>query len=213
MTTKRFFYIMTSLVVLLCLAILGVAFAGNKLLKQQAGELSDIRAQNQVVEDQKVALARAREDIEKYSDLNELAKAIVPHDKDQARAVRELNVIAAESGIQLQQVSFEASTLGEAVSPNGNQSQSKTDGQPESNEGAGSQITQAVPVDGIPGVYSIPITIVPTDDVVLYEQFLKFLERLEKNRRTAHITSIDITPIDGGDFITFSFTMNLYVKP
>lgn len=209
MTTKRFFYVMTFVVVSLCLAILGVAFGGNKLLKQQAGKLSDIRAQNQVVEDQKIALVRAKEDIEKYSGLNELAKAIVPHDKDQARAVRELNAIAAESGIQLQQVSFEASTLGEIGAPAGTQSSESSSGSTTSKP----PITQTVPVDGISGVYSIPITIVPTGDVVLYEQFLEFLQRLEKNRRTAHITSIDITPIEGGDFVTFSFTMNLYVKP
>jgi hypothetical protein len=216
MTTKRFFFLMVAVSVVLPALILTTIVGGNKLLQSQASKLADLRAQNQVVEDQKIALVRGKEDIERYSDLDEIAKAVVPQDKDQARTIREINAIAAESGISLQAVTFTESSLGEAAQSsvqNKNQTSgtSSTAQQTPQNQ---SGLTQVTPVEDIPGVYALQITISPAvNQPIPYQQFLDFLERLENNRRTAHVDNISVTPVEGSSGITFTLTLNVYVKP
>lgn len=223
-TTKRLFYIMIGLVVGLSLVVIAVAVAGNNLLKKEAFKLSELKAQNQVVQDQEIALIQGKKDIEKYKDLNELAKSIVPQDKDQARTVREINRIAAESGIQLQGITFTASTLGQAApapakpaedsSGGSGGSGGGTDAAPKPAQPAQPSVTQVTPVEGIQGVYALGITITPAaDQPIPYEQFLSFLEKLENNRRTAHVDNISVNPVEGSDGVTFTLTLNAYVKP
>lgn len=215
MTTKRFFYLMAAVSIILPLLILGTAVGGNKLLQKQADKLADLRAQNQVVEDQKISLIRGKEDIDRYTELDEIARTIVPQDKDQARTVREINAIAAKSGIRLQAVSFSASNLGEAAKPvQQSGSEGGTPAPAPTAQAAPSGITQVTPVEGIPGVYALEISISPaTDQPIPYYQFLSFLERLENNRRTAHVDNISVTPVEGTSGVTFTLTLNAYVKP
>lgn len=230
MTTKRFFFVMVGAVILLCLLILASVFFANKLLQTEANKLSDLRAQNQVVEDQRIALIQANKDIEKYEELDSISRSIVPQDKDQARTVREINSIAADSGIQLANITFTASNLGQqAAQPSQNQnnntgsagssssgSNQNGSAQPaQPNQGQNqSGISQVTPVEGIPGVYALQLTISPaTDSPVSYEQFLKFLERLENNRRTAHVDKISVNPIENSNGVTFTLTLNVYLKP
>jgi len=212
LTTKRLFYGMVAIVLLFVVLLVAVAVVGTKLLKHEASRLSDLKAQNQVVQDQEVSLIQAKKDVEKYRDLGELSKAIVPQDKDQAKTVREINRIASESGIQLQAITFTASTLGQAAP-----APTKQDGDNKDQAAAKPaqpSITQVSPVDGIPGVYSLGITITPAaNKPIPYEQFLGFLEKLENNRRTAHVDNISVNPVEGSNGVTFSLTLNAYVKP
>jgi len=212
MNTRRFYFVLVGIVVALSLLIIASTVAGNNLLKKEASKLSDIKAQNQVLQDREVALIQAKKDIEKYKDLDTISKSIVPQDKDQARTVREINSIAAESGIKLQAITFTASNLGQAPPP----APAKTDGDSDSKTATPAQpsITQVTPVEGIPGVYALGITITPApEEAIPYEQFLGFLERLENNRRTAHVDNITVTPVNGSSGVTFSLTLNAYVKP
>lgn len=202
MTPKKFSYLMAGLVSLLFIAIVAVVYLGDSMLKTQSEKLSSAKAQDQVIKDQEVSLAQAKTDLIKYASLNEIAKAIVPQDKDQAKTVREINAIASESGINLEQISFDTSSLGlpgaaATGSPQGAQN-----------------ITQVKPVEGIQGVYSLEITVSSGSSAVPYYRFLNFLERLESNRRTAHVTSITVTPSeDDRNLVTFSLVLNAYIKP
>jgi len=208
MTAKRFFFVMIGTVVLLGVLIIGSAVGGNVLFKKQSAKLADLKAQNQVVEDQKVALIQARKDIEKYSELDSVAKAVVPQDKDQAKTVRELTKIANDSGIKLKAITFTASSLGQrSATP------APTTGSGTATPAAPS-ITQVTPVPGIPGVFALEITISPVDqEPVPYYKFLEFLERLEGNRRTAHVNKITVSPTENGSGVSFVLTLNAYVKP
>ncbi len=198
MNPKKFSYLMIVLVTLLFVAIVGGTVGGYTLLQKQAKRLSDLKAQDEVTKQQEVSLAQAKADIQKYTPLNEIAKSIVPQDKDQAKTVREINMIASENGIALQQINFDTSSLGQAGS--------KT---------TKPGLTQVKPVEGIKGVYSLEITI-STDksSSVPYDKFLQFLEDLEANRRTAHVTSISVTPDpDNASKVSFSLVLNAYLKP
>lgn len=198
MNPKKLSYLMIGLVTLLLVAIIGGTAGGYTILKKQSEKLSDLKAQDEVTKQQEVSLAQAKADIQKYTPLNEIAKSIVPQDKDQAKTVREINTIAAESGISLQQITFDTSSLG--------QPGSKT---PKPG------LTQVKPVEGINGVYSLEITISSGEsNTVPYDKFLQFLQNLEANRRTANVTTINVTPSENdGNQVSFSLVLNAYLKP
>lgn len=209
MKPKRYFFVLCGIFGLLCLAIIAVVFFGNSLLVKQSKQLSDQKVQNKAAEQQQLALSKAKKDIEKYKDLNTIARAIVPQDKDQAKTVREIAKIAESSGIKLRAFTFQTSNLGQTTTP----APAPTDGAATTPATpATPPLSQVKPVEGIPGVYSLEITVSPADNQPIpYQNFLAFLEKLEGNRRTAHVDKISVTPTANG--ITFSLTLKAYVKP
>ncbi len=202
MNSKQLFYVLLALACLLVLVLFGSGYAANDLLSNKTSQLSKLKAQDQVLGDLQVSLIRNKSDIKRYSELNELAKAIVPQDKDQTQTVREIVKIASESGItRLSSVTFPASSLG---ATGGSNTALKTGG-----------ITQVTPVKGMSGVYTLPITVAnsPTD-AVAYDKFISFLAGLEQNRRTAQVTAITITPDPTNtNMVSFSLILNEYIKP
>lgn len=219
MSARKVFYGLVVGSFLLCGLIVGAAVLGNVVFKKQFARLSELKARNQVLEQQSISLIKAKQDVEQYSELNDITKQIVPQDKDQARTVREIIKIAQESGVTLSSVSFEPSSLGDsrpttAPPPESSDSSSSPEEAASSPAATNKALTQVQPVSGIPGVFSLGITI-ETDEssTVSYEQFLTFLEKLESNRRTAHVGRISITPESGGADVTFSLTLNAFVKP
>lgn len=210
MKPKRFYFIMIGATTLLSLLVLASAIGGDILFTKEAKKLSDLKVQSKVVEEQQTALVQAKKDIEKYAELDKIARAVVPQDKDQAKTIREINAIAAQSGIQLKNITFTSSTLGQAPAP-----APKTEGSDKPNpQAAQPGVSQTKSVEGIPGVYALEIVISPSDDQpVPYYRFIDFLEKLEGNRRTAHVSKITVTPIEGSFGISFILTLNAYVKP
>ncbi len=202
MTSKKTFYILLATTIVLILVLFGSAYGANVILTSKANELSKFKAQNQVLDELQVSLIRNKSDIKRYSELNEIAKAIVPQDKDQTQTVREIVKIARESGIpRLTSVTFPTSTLG-AVGVSG--AKAATGG-----------ITQVTPIKDMAGVYILPITVTNSqNDLVTYSQFIDFLAGLESNRRTAQVTSVTITPdATNPNRIAFALIVNEYIKP
>jgi hypothetical protein len=200
MNSKQLSYLLSSLLALSIIAIFGVAYGANVFLGKQAKQLADAKAVNAALTTQQVQLARNKTDIQKYSDLSKVAATIVPQDKDQAEAVREIVNLASASGIsQLSSITFPASTLGGAT------------GTAPTSKG----ITQVTPVKGIPGVYDLQI-IVTLDNThsVPYGQFTTFLSKLEQNRRTASVSSVNIQPnTNDPNSVAFTLTLDEYIKP
>ncbi len=211
MNSKRVFLIMVGVIGLLSgLAIVGVVL-GSSVLQKQGAKLLDLKLQNKVLDSEQSSVTQANKDIQKYADLENIAKTIVPQDKDQANAVREIVSVANSSGVSIKAITFPSSTLGQAAAPAA---------------GAGgtvkptivpntSSLTQVQPVTGIPGVYSMNLTI-QSDETkpISYHAFLTFLQKLEQNRRTAQVTSISIQPRpQNNDLLTFNVTVSLYIKP
>lgn len=210
MNNKRFFFVMVAITVLVAGAGVGAIFYGNLALKKQSDQLVNLKLQNQILDEQQTALKKASKDIAKYSDLEDIAKAIVPQDKDEAKVVREIVNIANGAGISIATISFPTSTLGAApaASPNSS-STSKTS--------TTTSISQAKPVDGLPGVYQVLIDIQSVNQSPKsYDNFLKFLEGLENNRRTAQVATIQISPkIQNKSIVSYDYDLgiNVYVKP
>lgn len=212
MNSKRVFYIMIGVCILCALAVAGVVVMGNSLLKEQAQKLVELKLEDKLLDEQQAALSQANKDIQEYEELEQIAKTVVPQDKDQAKAVREIVSLAKESGISISTVSFPSSNLGTSpvqVKASDENAQKATP--------VISPVTQAKPVEGVPGVYSLEMIITPNaEDNTTYYQLLRFLDKLESNRRTAQVTSVKVTPVTSdavSPYITFTLTLNIFLKP
>lgn len=199
---------MIGLIVLLAGLIIGAVVMGDSMLQKKSGQLLNLKIDNRTLEEQQVSLVQAKKDIEKYSDLERTAKTIVPQEKDQARTVREIINIATASGIPVSSVSFPSSNLGQVV-PKPTTTDSTTP------KVTTPPITQVKPVDNIPGLYQLEISVQSdTNTPVSYSKLLDFLSRLEQNRRTAQVSNINVQPSSKNrDLVTFSLVVNVYIKP
>lgn len=196
MTPKRYFYILVGIALMLTLATFGSALGAEKVLDHEADKLSMLKAESQSIEELQDSLIQNKSDLMRYRELNEIAKSIVPQDKDQTQTVREIVKIAQASGIErLSSVTFPSSTLGGV--------------------GVNNKITQVTPVPGMSGVFSLPITVTVNDDnAVSFQQLTNFLAGLEQNRRTAQVTSLNLHPNEKNpEVLAFSIIINEYIKP
>lgn len=198
MTHKKLFFSLISINSLLLAGLLGVVYIGNTMLTAKSQDLNKLKAEVQVLDEFQSSISKNKADIRKYAQLNEIAKTIVPQDKDQTQTVREIVKMSQESGIRsLSSITFPASDLGGAGA-----AQRKP-------------ISQALQVKGIEGVYLLPITVtVETSGPATYNQFMTFLQKLENNRRTSQISDITIRPDQKNpELIAFTLKINEYIKP
>jgi hypothetical protein len=196
---KQLNYMLVGGIVLLCSMLAGIAYATNVVLGGEADKLSKLKADSSVLDTQQTTLAKNKQDITKYSELNTIAQTIVPQDKDQAEAIREIVSLANASGIgKLSSITFPASTLGATAGLIANPN-----------------LTQLTPVPGITGVYELPITIVQDQSArVTYGQFITFLGKIEQNRRTAQVGSISVQPdTSNPNNVAFTLVVNEFIKP
>ena len=211
MTPKRFYFGMLGINALLLIILAAGVVFGSMLIEKQAGKLDKAKVQNKVIEEQQIQLTQAKKDIETYQDLDNITKSIVPQDKDQAKTVREITKLAEESGIILKGIAFTSSSLGQAAPPKASGGEgSSTTPKP----AATPAITQVTPVEGINGVFALEIIVTSLETApVPYSNFISFLEKLESNRRTAHVGKINVKPTPDGGSVSFALTLNAYVKP
>lgn len=207
MNSKKVSYILCGVFAVLCLAILGGAFEANKLLQSRSAKLVSLKLQSSVLDQKQLQLFQNKKDIKTYSSLNVIAKTIVPQDKDQAQAAQQIADLASASGIkQLSSISFPASSLGGTAATG-----TATAGSSSSKN----KLTQLTKVTGISGVYDLQITVQQNpDSKVSYNTFLTFLAKLQQNRRTAQVSSVDVQP-DTADpsMVSFTLTIDEFIKP
>ena len=213
MNVKTFRLILLSIFSLLVLAFAGIGILGLGILKDKSAQMVDLKLKNKTAESQLSNLEISKNDIEKYSYFKDVAKSVIPEDKDQAQAVLEIFQLAQAAGIGIQSITFPSSNLGA-------RSTVPTDSPATTPSAAATKaISQAVPVTGIPGLYSVQLTIsplsgaqLPPSQQITYAKMLDFLSRIENNRRTAQITQVNIQPASGGQQLNFSLTINIFIK-
>ena len=217
MTAKRVFYIITgSLVLMTALGVAGLVL-GNKLLVKSSGRLNSLKLETSVIDEQHNSLKQAKQDIEKYAELESIAKTVVPQEKDQARTVREIVRFAEESGVPITDITFPSSDLGSVkakpTTPAPSTDSSSTPKAPAAP--ATPPVSQVKPVEGIKGVYQLEVTIQnDNDSPTRYQNLLTFLHKLEQNRRTSQVTNVGIQPDPKNrNLITYNMTINVYIKP
>ncbi len=213
MTSKRVYYMMLALIGLLLVGLVGGAYGASSVLTTQATNLTQLKAKSKALSKEQLQLVRAKKQIADNAELNKIVSRVVPQDKDQAEAVREIVSIASNNKIVLGSITFPASSLGAgaSVAPT-----SGANAKPfSSGASKSSALSQLQPVKNIPGVYDLQITVQGDPKTpVPYSQLLGFLSDLEHNRRTAQVSTITIQPDkDNPKLITFSLTLDEYIKP
>jgi hypothetical protein len=197
---KQLYFVLLASLVLVGAGFFGVAYGANQLLNSQATKLSKARADSAALDNLQTSLAKNKQDIAKYSQLNQIAETVVPQDKDQAEAVREIVNLASQSGIsKLSSITFPSSTLGATGLTHA----------------TSSNLTQLTPVKGLTGVYDLQIIVSQASgSEVPYSQLTNFLTKLEQNRRTAQVSSITVQPKpDGPNLVAFTLIIDEYIKP
>lgn len=217
MTSKRFFFVMLGVIVLLTgLGTAGTVY-GNVFLQRQTQEIISLKVESLALEEQQRSLIQAKKDVEKYAELESISKSIVPQEKDQARTVREIIRLADQSGVKISTITFPASSLGQAPAKPAAPTTPAEGGTPApvQPKAATTTTTQVKPVDGIPGVFQMEINVqADSSQPVGYGNLLSFLSRLERNRRTSHVTNLTVTPsTENRNQVTFSLVINIYIKP
>lgn len=196
------------------LVFFAVMFQGLSLLSSKSHKLVDMRVQSQSADAQLSNLEKTKKDVEKYSYFKSVAATVIPNDKNQAEAVLELNQMASQAGISLQNITFPTSTLGGGVT-------STSSADATSSSASSKAISQAKPVTGIAGLYSLQLTVTVDNSktlaaaqVATYPKILDFLNRIENNRRTAQITDISILPSpDNPSALGVTLIINIFMKP
>lgn len=220
MSSKRLRTVLIGLVGFCVIIFIAICVLGLSMLKTKSASVAKLKLDSRVADDQLANLARAKGEVAQYSYFKEVAKTVIPTDKDQAQAILDIFQLANESGISIQSIGFPASTLGLG-------STSTTVGGASTSAvgvSTSSVRSQAKPVTGIPGLYSVELTIspesgaqVPPDKLPTYPKLLDFLSRIEHDRRTAQITQVNIQPLGtdnvSSPYINFSLTINIFIKP
>lgn len=204
MSSKDVYRIQSVLLAVLVIIFVVVFFSANSSIKKSGEQLKAKKTEAYQIESAKNSLMSAKQDISKYQDIAKIAKAVVPEDKNQAAAVREIVNLASQNGISLSSINFPASNLGSSLGTGMGSAPSKKD-----------SLSQLKQVAKIPGVYELMINIESdSSKPVAYDKFINFLSGLEKNRRTAQVNSITLTPSSSDtNLVTFVINLNEYIKP
>jgi hypothetical protein len=201
------------------LLFLGVFSLGSAALSKESKKTVSLKVQSQTADAQLANLEQAKKQVDKYSFFKAVASTVIPNDKDQAAAVVEINKMADEAGIAIQSITFPASSLGLSTSTTATGSQDAT-----ASSASTKAISQAKPVSGIAGLYSLELTITPESDAntpankqITFAKMVDFLRRIENNRHTAQITDVNISPAGTTNNIskglTFTLITNIFIKP
>ena len=192
MNAKRLNWTLRGVIAVMALGLILGAYQINNILAAKSNSLTSLKAKSLALNQESIGLQKSKKDIQKYANLNKIAKSVVPADKDQAEAVREIVNIAGANGISLSAINFPASTLGQQT-PVASASAGPT--KPVVPSTRTGSISQLLPVKNISGIYQLPITIISDQtQPVAYSQFISFLSALENNRRTAQVSSILLAP-------------------
>lgn len=227
MSSKRLRLVLLGSLFALALLFVATMVVGLSLLNKKSQRMVSLKVETKSLEAQLGSLGQAKKEIEQYSYFKGVAKSVIPDDKDQAQAVVDIIRLARESGISIQTITFPSSDLGEApknVPASGASGTAASGAAPAATSTAAQAISQAKPVPGIKGLYSLELTIapeigtqLPPAQQVTYPKMIDFLKRIERNRRTAQITQVNIQPLTPGtvvsDFINFTLVINIFIKP
>lgn len=219
LNSKSLRLILLSSLAVSVLLFIFVLFIGLSALGKQSHKMVDLKVESQKADAQLANLEKAKKQVDKYSYFKEVTKTVIPSDKNQATSVVEINNMAQKSGINIQSITFPASTLGLTTGTTTATAQQDATATNSSTKA----ISQAKPVTNIPGLYSLELIITPQSDantppskVVTYAKMLDFLRRIENNRHTAQITDVSITPATAAGSsgnLTFTLSINIFIKP
>ena len=217
MNNKQLRLVLFGALAAVILAFMLIGAFGLSVLSAKSQKMVDLKSQSKILDSQLNNLEQSKKEVQQYSYFRDVAKSVIPSDKNQAQAVLDIINLANESGIELQSITFPTSTLGGTTSDSATPTNAQT-------AATSKVITQAKPVPGIQGLYSIELTITPASGPnvaagkqVTYAKMLDFLDRVERNRRTAQVSQVTVQTQSGdtagSQTINFILVVNIFIKP
>lgn len=190
MRQKRAYYVMLGVFGVTVLIGFAGFYFGEQMLAKRASAIADLKADQQVAQKQIELYKDTQSKVEELSFVKDLADSVLPPEKAQAAAVGQLRILAKESGVSIQTISF------------GGSSDAKTP-----------ELSQTTSVEGVQGVRSFQVSLT-LETGASYKEFLNFLQKLEKNQRKMQVTSLAITPdSDNRDILsTATMSINVYLR-
>ncbi len=172
--SKKAFFIMLAVLAATLAASGGGFYLADQTLQKSSKEISDLKADQEIIERQITIYEDARKKIEELSFIDDLANQVLPSTKEQAEIIGELRSFAETSSLAIQSIDFDS---GNSLNTNLDTSQTQ-------------------PATGIPGVLVLPVGVVfqSSDTSPAFDNFVGFLEKIEQNRRKMQITEISMTP-------------------
>lgn len=186
MSAKKAFIIICSLVLLTLVGGGAVYYFADQYLSRKAHEISVLKADLEIVE-LKIATARQAEtDLERLSFIKDIADEVLPPDKIQSDVVGELVEFARDANVRLDAINFQ---------PTDTQAQVP--------------ISQTEPLQGVPGVNTLPITLTINGS---YNNILEFLKNIETNRRKMQVETMSLSPDAETGRLSSNIEVNVYVR-
>lgn len=184
---KKVFIVMLSALVASVLLTGGGLYMADRYLADQAETISDLRADDEILSVDLINSQRMREELKKYSYLDEVSDEILPDTKNQSEAILLINTMGKDAGINIDSYSFIST-----VDKPGDKTQTE-------------QLKDA------PDILTFPITVKFTSS---YSQIISWLELAEKNQRKMQVSSVNITPSldDDGNIIPSRFVSSIVVN-
>ncbi len=222
MNYKRFHYIFIGVLCISILVFAGSAYEIGILFNKKGSQLIAVKAKFNSLQSEQTSINQDKKDILKYTGLYRVAKSIVPQNKDQTQAVRQIINIANSNNISIASINFPPSSLGNNVpgavtTPGAAPAQAAptTSASPGATNSSSSNLSQLTAVPAIPGVYELQINIQSNPNTPCsYNELIGFLHGLENNRLTALVNSLTITPNAANpSVLSFSMTLDVYIKP
>jgi hypothetical protein len=221
MTPKRVYLLLIAVMVLLGAGMAAAAYGAQTVMASQSDRLVKARANLGALSLQQTNLIEAKKELVSYAPLYQISKVVVPESKDQAETVRQIVKLASDNDVTLGSITFPSSTLGTgaATATNATAPSAASTNAASNTSLPTNRYSQLTLVPQIPGVYTLPITIVSdTTHPVTYSRLIAFLQALEQNRLTAQVSSVDISLPNSSTnsstvAINFSLITNIYIKP
>lgn len=188
-STKRTFYALLAINVILVGCIVGVYFFATKYAKQKSTEIAVLKADIETNDQKLTSYKELESSLSKSKELEQIAKEVLPQDKNQSVALNEIEEFAKNAGINIKQITFNTPS-GKATS--------------------GPTLTSPSSLKGV-SVLSVGVKA----DKMQYEQLLAFLKEVESNRRRMQVTSISLAPSTTslGTLERADLSIDVYLKP
>lgn len=206
MNAKKLYYTMIGLLFVFIVAAGAMIYFGTGFMKKSSESLVNAKLDNFSADEQEISFVKAKKDLEKYKDLGAIVEKILPKDKDQARAVSELYKMGAETKVTIDKIQFPSSTLGQKVATaTGSQTT------PSTTTPVATGVTQAKAVEGLKSVMGIDIEVASGKNLQ-YADMIKFLQKIESNRRSMQVKKIIVRPDLEKNVLSFDVTVTIFVK-
>lgn len=223
MNAKRFFYVLIGIIGLLVVVCAGLVVGGNQLMAKTSQKLIEAKLNNSLADVKIGEYLKAKTYMNQNQDVRPIVDNMIPKNKDQDTATKELYKIADSAGVAITSIQYPSSNLGlkAAASASSTATSDKTSGASTTpTTPAVAPLSQAKAADGLPGVQGIDVelrlTATDTKSPITYDSLIKFLKLVELNRRSMQIKKVFVQPDKPGNGLVKlspQITITIFVKP